>query len=160
MKHFRISAFALFVAALSTPALAQDGSETAANRTPVRAQQFLAAMPPTMVAAKDQLSMVKSAESTDVCKTVFAVQQAKTVGGTQFVIDDTKREEQIVLDWSDVETVSVGGTTFALINLITSHSAFSKQWTLYFASPDTRDRSYAAAQYLRTACDKTKELGF
>lgn len=158
--RYRLTMLALIATAFASPALAQDGSDAVASRTPAKAQQFLAAIPPMLVGAK-YLAVVSAVSSTDACKTVFTVQKAKLVVGTQWAAEDGAPVEQITLDWSDVEAEKTTDESgYVSFTLTTSRSAYTKAWNLYYAAPATRDRMYAAAQYLHGACDKTKELGF
>jgi membrane-associated protease RseP (regulator of RpoE activity) len=67
----------------------------------------------------------------------------------------------VVIDWSKVQQVTtsqVPGIFF--VSLTTPGDAKSPVKWISFSVAATRDRVFAAAQYLQEACDKTKELGF
>lgn len=75
--------------------------------------------------------------------------------------DAPKPVLQLIIDWSKVQGVESGGNgNFNFVKLKTPNNAGSEQKYLFYAVPETRDRVLAAAQYLKTACDQSAELGF
>jgi membrane-associated protease RseP (regulator of RpoE activity) len=67
----------------------------------------------------------------------------------------------LIVDWSKVQAVEGGGKenlNFVLIN--TPNDTQAEKKYLYYSVAETRDRVLAAAQYLQSVCDQTKELGF
>lgn len=67
----------------------------------------------------------------------------------------------MVIDWSKVEQITgLDGSPYFGVELKTPSEIDSPIKTLYYSVANTRDRVLAAAQYLQTACDTTKDLGF
>lgn len=140
---------------LAAPALAQDGSETATNRTPANAQKFIQTMPPYIVSAfrrstlawADNMS-VTGVSSPEACVTVLT---AATSSGT----------EDIRIDWSVVDRVSLdasgpNGPAVGLSLRIDYPAALH----ITFTGSEQRNRVGAAMQYLKSSCDKAAQLGF
>jgi membrane-associated protease RseP (regulator of RpoE activity) len=67
----------------------------------------------------------------------------------------------VVIDWSKVQQVTTSQSPgIFFVSLTTPGDAKSPVKWISFSVAATRDRVFAAAQYLQEACDKTKELGF
>lgn len=148
--------------ALATPALAQDGSEAVANRTPASAQKFLSTLLPYQFNGDGKPFVTTAITSTDACKTeLIGDEIAFNAGKGDFLPTPGKEGQHLVIDWSTVEKIAeVGGTPDAVIALSTPNSSHPQGWILAYKLSETRDRVIAAARYLKDACDKTKELGF
>lgn len=244
--------------ALPALAMAQDGSEVAASRTPANAQKFLTSLPPEFFSnGKAFLIREQELASPDICRTTMSGLIA-VHDGTRYVVERTKKVTksgiymqlngltvtashrgyaahqaglrigdviisvdgkrlgsrddfnvaladraatggaaqivfarggvensvavtpvldassglidvpippkppvEMVIDWSKVEQVmATGQSPHFGIELKTPSETQSSVKALYYPVANTRDRALAAAQYLQTACDQTKELGF
>ena len=162
MKLVRLTLFSSFMLAATAPA--QDGSETATNRTPAGAQQFITRMrPPVMFVGRSHY-IVMGASSSEACKTEF-VGTTATFSDSAFHPDSGAPQQPFVLDWSTVEDITTdedndGGAKFYLASMRTPQGAYPGGVHLWFSVALTRDRVVAAAQYLRGACDKNKDSGF
>lgn len=222
----RLTIAACGLALTGGTALAQDGTEVAANRTPDTAQRFLAAAPPDAFVHAKPMVREGGVQSPDVCRTILPG-RAAVLNGNRYVaapvaivgtpsaaapppnaatpdsgvrktggllaisyrprkptsipfnappppapppaplpsaeasaaIEDPLTE--MIIDWSTVQAVESGDAAPGpYILLRTPGDPASKDKLLYYAVAQTRDRAMAAAQFLQTACDTTKDLGF
>jgi hypothetical protein len=268
LQHWKSTSL-FIVAMLTAPAMAQDGSETAASRTPASAQKFLASMPPQIFFDQQFLAFFEGqVASPDVCKTIMSgraairdgnnivaapvkgaarriamarfgveldekgllrvikgdaaftaglrngdklvrvngqqivsneklqIVAAKLADLGQLIVFDVMSQGRggpmartvsftatpdtaagfielsadpasvptaplvVSIDWSKVQQVTSGieGPRH-WIALITPDDVGGNRG-FYYTVAETRDRVLAAAQYLKTACDQTKDLGF
>lgn len=139
---------------LAFPALAQDGSETATNRTPANAQAFIRAMPPFVVSAWRRSGHswtgdmdITQLSAPEACVTVLTVQSAS---GAQ----------DIRIDWNLVDDVATGGGPKGPAAIVDQRIDYPAVLHMTFRGEEQRDRVRAAMQYLKSACDKAAQLGF
>lgn len=150
---------ALMLAAIATPAMAQDGSEAALSRTPVNAQLFLQKFPPNWISMNKSTAWIQTMTSTDACITEFSGPLMLRADDGSFGPNPNSPVQHYRIDWSQVEAIA-GSDVLVNFSLRTPKSEISTGFVLMYSVPETRDRALAAAQYLKTACDKGGQLGF
>jgi hypothetical protein len=163
IRHLPRLAAILALFAAATPALAQDGSEPALTRTPANAQSFLATYPAVAYLSGGKWYKIAARSSSpDVCKTSFQGYEGQWGGKNNDVLSPiTETIHTHTLDWSSViEVMPKENDTFYFVSIKEQNSLTPTLFRLTYASNTLGQRVLAAAQYLQTACDKTKDLGF
>jgi membrane-associated protease RseP (regulator of RpoE activity) len=81
---------------------------------------------------------------------------------TEMQVDAAMRAPQtMTLDWSMVEEVKTSDYGAShWVSMMTPKDTKRPVWHYHYTVTQTRDRVFAAAQYLKEACDRSKELGF
>lgn len=165
--YVRVLALSITMMASSSVG-AQDGSETITQRTTDGAQRFMEALPPISVfhgLLSLQTVRVKEVRALGDCMTLFELSPS----------DDQIKNgvlDKISIDWSTVTQVkNYHDENDQAIDAVTIHSTktlhpsnFSGQeinWiSLNVGSSNAIKRWIAAADFLRTKCDKAKDTGF
>lgn len=152
------------------PAIAQDGSEGAAQRTMEGAQTFLTTLLPNTAvysANCDQMGWnctsnwevefsIESASADSRCATRFS---GKLIDGINFF--KSNRPTAIPeINWADVNSISLYESSIKLM----SSNKFkpSRDGTLWikYSDDNSAKRAASAMDFLRSRCDKTASTGF
>jgi hypothetical protein len=154
------TALAALAALAATPASAQDGSEAAMNRTPANAQKFLAALPPAGFFSEGKWHALSAGLiSFNGCKTDFQGFEADLV--QKNVTPKSQIIEHASVDWSKAQEVTLEPFEgMQMITIFLQDVTQLKQFNMIYATQTSAQRVLAAAQYLQSACDKTRDLGF
>lgn len=157
MSH--LPSLLLAILALAAPALAQDGSEAVASRSPASAQKFLTMHARAVILFGDQAYEVTEIGSTDACRTDIAIRRRLQtfVGQTLTTTYPDDPRKRVTLDWSKVSKVATFDRPQSYSVVTTTPDEVVP---LYYNTAEERERVAAAMRYLQSACDKSAETGF
>ena len=141
-------------------AFAQDGTETAASRTPESAQRFLASLDEIGGGIDGMISGSVKFSSTSACKTDVLLSKVQRMKSFSWIPDS--RDLTTSVDWSkpDRATIITQSYDRTNIRLLMPVEEGVGYLNLGAGSPQTLNRIMNAMQYLQEACDTAKDTGF